>query len=155
MAIKLGKAIEDLEQPKPIPNGDYQLRLTDLTRETNSKGTADNIVTTHQIIADPEFGGRTIRNWLSIPAEGDSEREIPNMGLKEDGSAYTLLDLKGLRFKQFAEAHSLEFNPNDIPESKEEAIRLGWINATCIASVKQRVNKETGDSFPSIARFKY
>ena len=155
MSVKFGTNLQSIEAPKPIPNGDYELRLVDLTRDTNSKGTGENIITTHQIINDPEVGGRQIKNWMGIPEEGDEKRDVPSMGLKDDGSAYTILDLKALRFKQFCEAHSLEFDPENIPDSKEEAIQAGWINATSIASVKQRVNKESGDSYPTIARFKY
>lgn len=144
MAIKLGTNVGKVEDLKPIPNGDYEVRCEDYNyTETSDYGPYLDLGFK---LIDPggEFNNRTLSYRIYLPQDGDDDKENLYGGSE--------LDAKLRKVRRTMEGLGLDPNVSELPENRQEAIEQGWIGQSATVRVKQKNTKE-GESFPAISRF--
>ncbi len=144
MSVKLGTNVGKVEDLKPIPNGDYEVRLEDYSYTEESE--YGPLLDLNFKLIDPggEFNNRTLGYRIYLPMDGDNDKENLYGGSE--------LDAKLRKVRRTMEGLGLDPDVTELPENRQEAIEAGWIGQSATARVKQRTTKD-GESFPAISRF--
>lgn len=116
--ITLPKEIDDIQEPIPLPEDYYRLRLVEepflednkKKKEggANAPGAGLNLILTLRTVSeDPEHNGRGFKKWLSLPTEAD-KTDITAMGqTKEDFKISILVKVQNGFSNQQAEGNEI------------------------------------------------
>ena len=62
---------------EPLPAGEYKVQITDSDIQTPSKDEhGEMLVLEYEVVADPQFEGRKIKEWLKFKGSGDLKSAI-------------------------------------------------------------------------------
>ena len=137
MAFKLGKGLQDIEEPEQIPGGTYNVVIKRASMEPNKAGDSTNLVVRMTVIKDPDYRDRGLTKWLALPKNGDEDRILE--------SGHSLADFKLLQIRRFAEAFDIDCD-EELPETEEEARTMGWTGS----EGEVEVTYQAGSELPNV-----
>jgi hypothetical protein len=130
MPAYLDEDLENVQEERPVPEGEYALRIV-ATEETRTKADDRDMIVVTIAIEDPQYPDASpFRHWCVLPNEDDK--------VKENGRTAKMFYRN---MKRFLHLFGI---PYDF-ESPEE-----WQGATCMSYVKLGTNPDSGQEFNQI-----
>ncbi len=118
--FNVGKSIDEVHDPELMPEDWYPMEIAvEPVQELNNKqkaggpeadGAGENIVLRLKVVSDiPEYNGRQLTKWLSLPNPSD-EGKFSNQGQSQEDWKISVIASWATAFGEEAEGENVDFN---------------------------------------------